>query len=94
MYSSSMIYLLNAIASLPLVALANAGPTQALVLAERQYQNKCCLPGCLQCSIDYCQEEPCSGVYNSCCAEGRREVGEDGEIQIFNVNGEKMEFVK
>ncbi|KAI1800706.1 hypothetical protein F4811DRAFT_556567 [Daldinia bambusicola] len=59
MYSSSIIYALNAIATFPLIPLANAGPAQPLVLAERQYENRCCLPGCLTCSIDSCYYDPC-----------------------------------
>ncbi|KAI1659362.1 hypothetical protein F4813DRAFT_388070 [Daldinia decipiens] len=94
MHSSTIIYFLGAIAIMPLALLTNAGPSLPPALATRQYQSWCCIPGCLTCEINDCLNQPCYGVYSSCCAEGRREVGEDGKLQIFNINGEKMEFAE
>ncbi|KAI0130731.1 hypothetical protein F4814DRAFT_403452 [Daldinia grandis] len=93
MHSSTITYFLGAIAIMPLALLTNAGPSKPLALAPRQYQSHCCIAGCISCEINDCLNQPCYGVYGSCCAEGRSEIGEDGELHVFNVNGEEMQFV-
>ncbi|KAI1388606.1 uncharacterized protein F4822DRAFT_429223 [Hypoxylon trugodes] len=74
-----------------LFLLVDAGPVREFQLETRQYESYCCIPGCLGCSSNSCLNGGCSGVYGSCCAEGRREVL-DGKVKIFNTDGEEMQF--
>ncbi|KAI2615092.1 hypothetical protein GGR54DRAFT_614019 [Hypoxylon sp. NC1633] len=71
---------------------ANAEPVSRDTVAPRQYQNYCCTPGCLWCSIRDCLNEGCSGVFGSCCSEGFRNVTADGEVQVFNTEGRRIRF--
>ncbi|KAI1412279.1 hypothetical protein F5Y13DRAFT_190269 [Hypoxylon sp. FL1857] len=91
---SSVRFAVAAIAT-SLALMAGAEPIPATGLRTREYPSRCCVPGCTECSIRDCDEQLCNAylLYNTCCAEGYREMGEDGKIQVFNQDGQKMEFV-
>ncbi|KAI0851974.1 hypothetical protein F5Y00DRAFT_258930 [Daldinia vernicosa] len=92
MQFSTVAYLVGAILSAPL-ALVNAGPIPEPSLETRDPETYCCVPGCYWCAVGDCLHGGCNGFYGSCCAVGFRKVDEDGNLQIFNTNGQQMRFV-
>ncbi|KAG4216642.1 hypothetical protein PC116_g34877 [Phytophthora cactorum] len=92
MQFSTLAFLASAIIGAPL-ALVNAGPVPASSLEPRVFYSYCCIPGCVYCQAKDCSVEACGSVFSTCCAESFRKVAEDGNSQVFNANGQVMEFV-
>ncbi|KAI1800713.1 hypothetical protein F4811DRAFT_556575 [Daldinia bambusicola] len=93
MQFSTLAFLVGAIIGAPL-ALASAEPaSQANTPDSQVYYNFCCMPGCYYCQAKDCPPETCSGLFSSCCGESFRKASADGNLQFFNSQGKKIQFV-